>query len=88
MNKQDIIRVAIGQGAAVVEKYIGDQIELSEVITDLVMLDDKDSKYYDKTGNKYFGHETLGERVENYALERLAKVVTAPIVVFNKLFGK
>lgn len=42
------------------KKYISNQIveaSLIEVCSDLQMLDDKDSKYYNKPGNIYFVHD-------------------------------
>jgi hypothetical protein len=50
------------------------------------MLDDKRSKYYDEPGHIYCHHETLPERLENYTIESMAKVVAAPIVGLKNLF--
>lgn len=50
------------------------------------MLDDRKSKYYDEPGHIYFPHETSQARLENYAIESVAKVVAAPIIAFKNLY--
>ncbi|MCE5286071.1 MAG: lecithin retinol acyltransferase family protein [Pelosinus sp.] len=51
------------------------------------MLDNKKSSYYDEPGHIFCSHETSEERLENYAIEQVAKVVASPILAIKRLFN-